>query len=94
MQIIRAGRFINLAAIRHELTPPVIPLFSQIWCCCILPEKICTKQAFWLVKVVLCRCVMDRYCVKLIVVVKVIAFIIECTVINIRCDDGIERHIV
>jgi len=35
--------------------------------------------------------VKDRYSMKLIVVVKVFAVFIECVVINVRCDHGIER---
>ena len=57
-------------------------------------RKMCKKQAYRLVKVVLCRCVMDRYRLKLIFVVKEIAVFIECAVLDIRCDDGIERQII
>ena len=55
-------------------------------------RKICQKQAFWVVSVGLYRGGKDRYCMKLIFV-KVIAVFIECIVLDIRRDDGIERKV-
>ena len=56
-------------------------------------RKICKKQAFGLVKVVLYRGGKYRYCMKLLFVVKEIAVFIECFVLGIRCNNGIERKV-
>jgi hypothetical protein len=55
--------------------------------------RICKKQAFRLDKVVLYRGGKYRYCMKLLFVVKEIAVFIECFVLDVRCNNRIERQV-